>query len=311
MPYTETRKSEKLTSVGIDNLVDFDEQSAAPGTPSSGKVRVYAKNDGKLYFKDDAGNETSLDTALNVLKSLFNSHTILAATVDNNPAALTMATNTVALRAGGNIEALAMAASTGLFRLGSGDIVAATTTQIHALLGGILPRRSGTYCDGSLTGLTTGADHTLVADDLIAIPFLVLGEAWTSIGLEVTVLEAAKNMRLGIYALAADGTPGALELDAGEVSVATTGFKEITSIAQTLAPGFWYLAVNSDATGTAEVKTANRNTFRALGAGGGGQAGATTWVKAGTAYGALPDPFPSSPTAFTTAGMVRILMSVT
>lgn len=35
-------------------------EMAAPSTPASGKVAVYAKSDGKLYIKDDAGTETDL-----------------------------------------------------------------------------------------------------------------------------------------------------------------------------------------------------------------------------------------------------------
>src|SRR5690242_20071696 len=35
-------------------------ESAAPSTPASGLVLVYAKADGKLYIKDDAGTETDL-----------------------------------------------------------------------------------------------------------------------------------------------------------------------------------------------------------------------------------------------------------
>lgn len=35
-------------------------ESASPATPSSGHVRVYAKADGNMYQKDDAGTETSL-----------------------------------------------------------------------------------------------------------------------------------------------------------------------------------------------------------------------------------------------------------
>lgn len=37
--------------------VDFDE-AAAPATPAAGDVRLYAKTDGLLYSKDDAGAET-------------------------------------------------------------------------------------------------------------------------------------------------------------------------------------------------------------------------------------------------------------
>lgn len=35
-------------------------EMAAPSTPAAGKVSVYAKSDGKLYIKDDAGTETDL-----------------------------------------------------------------------------------------------------------------------------------------------------------------------------------------------------------------------------------------------------------
>jgi len=38
---------------------EFDEV-AAPGTPAAAKVRVYAKADGKMYRKDDAGTEAEL-----------------------------------------------------------------------------------------------------------------------------------------------------------------------------------------------------------------------------------------------------------
>lgn len=37
-------------------------EMAAPSTPAAGKVAVYAKSDGKLYIKDDAGTETDLTT---------------------------------------------------------------------------------------------------------------------------------------------------------------------------------------------------------------------------------------------------------
>lgn len=36
------------------------DEGAAPSTPSSGKVSVYAKTDGQIYSKDDAGSETRL-----------------------------------------------------------------------------------------------------------------------------------------------------------------------------------------------------------------------------------------------------------
>jgi len=38
----------------------LSEQASSPSTPASGYGVVYAKTDGKLYFKNDAGTETDL-----------------------------------------------------------------------------------------------------------------------------------------------------------------------------------------------------------------------------------------------------------
>ena len=48
----------KIQDIDIPHL-EFAE-AAAPGTPASGIVRLYAKADGKLYSKDDAGSESAL-----------------------------------------------------------------------------------------------------------------------------------------------------------------------------------------------------------------------------------------------------------
>lgn len=51
------------STVTIDNTGAITvPEMAAPSTPASGKVAVYAKSDGKLYIKDDAGTETDLTT---------------------------------------------------------------------------------------------------------------------------------------------------------------------------------------------------------------------------------------------------------
>jgi hypothetical protein len=39
-----------------EKYMEVDEQSSV-GTPSSNKLRVYAKTDGNLYYKDDGGTE--------------------------------------------------------------------------------------------------------------------------------------------------------------------------------------------------------------------------------------------------------------
>lgn len=51
----------KIQDVDIPHL-EFAE-AAAPGTPASGIVRLYAKSDGLLYSKDDAGNEEAVSGA--------------------------------------------------------------------------------------------------------------------------------------------------------------------------------------------------------------------------------------------------------
>lgn len=54
-----TMTSPEIDTPLIDDYFDINEESA-PSTPASGKVRVYAKTDNKLYFKDDAGLETEI-----------------------------------------------------------------------------------------------------------------------------------------------------------------------------------------------------------------------------------------------------------
>ena len=66
---------------------------------------------------------------------------------------------------------------------------------------------------------------------------------------EVVTAAADKSCRLGIYNANAGLTPGTLVLDAGTVSVATTGIKAIT-LNQALKKGYYFLSVVSDGTPT-------------------------------------------------------------
>ena len=56
-----------LTGDRHDSFGEYDE-IAAPGTPSAARVRIYAKSDGKMYRKDDAGTEAELGGGGNVTK---------------------------------------------------------------------------------------------------------------------------------------------------------------------------------------------------------------------------------------------------
>lgn len=100
--------------------------------------------------------------------------------------------------------------------------------------------------------LENGGD-TLVADQLVAAPiWFSHTETWTRIGIEVATSEAAKSVRLGLYANGADNLPGALIEDFGTVSLATTGTKEITiSRSLTANTVYWLASVNDSATAQA------------------------------------------------------------
>lgn len=54
-----TTDTQTLSGKSFSDHITVDEISA-PGTPSTGKVAIYAKTDGKLYIKDDGGTETDL-----------------------------------------------------------------------------------------------------------------------------------------------------------------------------------------------------------------------------------------------------------
>jgi len=78
--------------------------------------------------------------------------------------------------------------------------------------------------------------------------------SFTRIGCNVSAAGAGGTVaRLGIYNVSVQSNrriePGSLLVDAGTVSVATTGDKEIV-IAQTLERGFYFLAISSDGTPT-------------------------------------------------------------
>lgn len=125
-----------------------------------------------------------------------------------------------------------------------------------------LNTRSGYYYGPATQGSTiSGVTQTMAADRLFAVPYLV-GAAFTAdrIGVNVTTLSASGSIRLCIYNSTSDGTaPDTLLLDAGTVSAATTGDKEIT-ISQALSANtlYWFVAV---ANAAPVVRSRNSSTF--------------------------------------------------
>lgn len=56
-----TLTNKTIVSPVIDDYMDINEE-AVPGSPAAGKVRLYAKTDGNLYYKDSDGNEYLIET---------------------------------------------------------------------------------------------------------------------------------------------------------------------------------------------------------------------------------------------------------
>jgi hypothetical protein len=76
---------------------------------------------------------------------------------------------------------------------------------------------------------------------MYAIPFIVDSLISVDrIGITVNTADSTGSVRLGVYESSA-GLPSSLLIDAGTVSITTTGNKEIT-ISQTLLPGLYFLA---------------------------------------------------------------------
>jgi hypothetical protein len=141
-------------------------------------------------------------------------------------------------------------------------------------------------------GGTATANTSISANVLRAVPFYIpRDEAIDRIGFNVNVqATAGKLARLMAYEVGTDGNPGALIVDGGTVAIDATGDKEVTvSIA---GPRWIYLAEFHDEAITIPSFTTSAGSplGRATVAGTPGLCA----FKA-LAFGAAPDPFPTSP----------------
>ena len=149
--------------------------------------------------------------------------------------------------------------------------------------------RTGEYQFGWPWSYFDGAP-VLVANTLYAVPMMVARSITIDrLGINVTTLAAGASARIGIYKPGTNVTPGARLLDAGTVSVATTGFKEITGLSQAITTlGVHFLVVVSDG---APTLAGGALAFSPLGnSATSGYDLSNRWQVAFT-YAALPDPF--------------------
>lgn len=150
----------------IAGYIDFDEASA-PATPAAGSVRTYAKTDGLMYQKDDAGVETSMggggggipDTILDAKGDL------IAASAADTAAKLTAGANgTILMAASGETTGLKWHALTTVDATLSGDQTMTNANQFYD--GPSASFIAGTWFvwyQATVVLATTGQTHDLTA----------------------------------------------------------------------------------------------------------------------------------------------------
>lgn len=137
---------------------------------------------------------------------------------------------------------------------GSGSItIASTASGGGQTQGGVQSSATFLYPGWGLSA-TAAATFVLTTSRVYYAAFVVgQSTTFTKIGISVTTLQAGKVARLGIYNWSG-GKSTTLVLDAGTVSLGTSGISEIT-ISQTLSAGVYSLAIIADSS-TAEVRGA-------------------------------------------------------
>ena len=168
--------------------------------------------------------------------------------------------------------------------LGSGDLIVSGGSSLA-----INPGYRTNYYYSAFPCIAPGV-LSLANNRIHYIPFQVTESVtFTRIGINVTTLQAASVVRLGIYN-SSGGKPSTLLVDAGTVAGTSTGEKEIT-ISQAMTPGWYWLAWLSDVNSigvTAENGASSGDTVRvnlgtSTGAGNG-----VVYIYETFSYAALP-----------------------
>ncbi len=143
-------------------------ETTAPATPATGKVRLYAKSDGLLYSKDDAGTETPLGGSVSGGLGDPGGNGIIARTALNTTSARTITgtSNEVTLSNGDGVSGNPTISLAGTF-----DISGKTSTK---------PVKTGTSDPG-----TCGVGELLFRTDLTAgqnLKGCTSSNTWTALG---------------------------------------------------------------------------------------------------------------------------------
>ena len=110
------------------------------------------------------------------------------------------------------------------------------------------------YSGGSISTLDATTVVGIFDGDIVAIPFYLpaMPNLVDEIVIKVTTAEVGKNARMGVYADDGSLYPGRRLLDAGEVSIGTTGLKKL-SVDESLPRGLVWLALHANPTSQVTV----------------------------------------------------------
>lgn len=155
------------------------------------------------------------------------------------------------------------------------------------------------YADPMIAPGTSTIGATLNPDTLRAWPLWVPREIiLAALCLGITTGGTVSLARLGLYADNGSGAyPGALLADLGAIGTTTTGLKRFAfESPATLAPGLYWVALNSTGGGSARSFTTSSATLAAMLGASDDLSNLYQGWSYGLAYGSLPDPFPTSAT---------------
>lgn len=110
----------------------------------------------------------------------------------------------------------------------------------------------------------SGSSRTVVAGDLIAVPFLyTAARPVDAFALEVTTLGTSAVARVGLYSVGANGLPAKLLIESADIDCSTTGVKVATFGAVSIPPG-WYYILLACKTANVGVRGYNGGTISSL-----------------------------------------------
>lgn len=149
-----------LLKTNLTQAVIHPISGAHPSNPEEGQI-WYRSDDDRLYIETTAGVKGlafTSDGSTGVLESAFDANTILAATTDDTPAALTIPEQTLVGRiTGGDIDALTIAEVRTLLNVEAGATADQTASEILTAL---------LTVDGSGSGLDADTVHGTSGSDL-------------------------------------------------------------------------------------------------------------------------------------------------